>query len=62
VKEATWKKGKRVIKGRWTYNPTSDIFAIEVDVKNTITGESQQRFTVHDDTPEWYGWKLQRKE
>ncbi len=61
MREATWTKGKRTIKGRYNYNQASDTFTIEVDIKDTLTGEDCRHFTVYEDTPEWYGWKLKKR-
>jgi hypothetical protein len=56
--EATWRKGKKVLRGRWYYYLPSDIFLIEIDKRDIVTGSSTQRFSVAADTPEWNGWKL----
>jgi len=57
VTEATWSKGKKVLRGRWYYYLPSNIFLIEID-KRDIT----QLFRVCGDTPEWNGWKLVKDE
>ena len=59
MREATWTKGQRTIKGWYSYNCARDNFTVEIDVKDTLTGADTRRFTVYDDTPEWNGWKLQ---
>ncbi len=60
VTKAVWKKGKRIIEGWYSYNRAAENFSIVVKIRDTLTGESERRFTVYDDTPEWNGWKLQR--
>jgi hypothetical protein len=60
MREAVWTKGKRTVKGRYSYNRAGDFFYVEVDMKDPLTGSNHRSFTVYDDTPEWNGWKLQR--
>ena len=60
MREATWKKGKRTIKGWYSYNYAANSFNITVRVRDTLTGDSERDLIVYGDTPEWNGWKLQR--
>lgn len=58
---ATWRKGKRTLNGFWEY-VGSDRFRILIPLKrrDPITGESERRFSICGDTPEWNGWRLLR--
>lgn len=60
--EATWRKGKQVLRGRWCWHKPSDSFTVEIDKRDAFTGASTRTFMVCGDTPEWYGWKLVREE
>lgn len=59
--EATWQKGKRIIKGRWQYYRPSDKFFIEIDKADGVSGSRTRNFEVYGDTPEWNGWKRVKK-
>ena len=56
-KKATWINGKRTVTGHWKYYWPSDVFIINLDSIDKITGE-KKRLMVHNDTPEWGNWKL----
>lgn len=58
AKEATWKNGRKRIKGRWYYNWAADRFFIQLDVKDRITSSSVKEFSVSGEHPEWGNWKL----
>lgn len=61
MKEATWQKGKKTIKGRWKYYRPSDVFVIEIGKRNPITGDRRQIIKVYgSEEPEWNGWRLVR--
>lgn len=55
-KEATWQNGARVVTGRWCYNWSADVFHIQLNSKDRVTG-LRRSFTVTGDTPEWGNWK-----
>jgi len=55
--DAKWTNGKRTITGEYRYNWNSNCFTIILDKKNRYTGE-RERFTIHEDEPEWDNWKL----
>ena len=60
MNDATWRKGKKTIKGRWSYHWASDTFLIALSGKDPETGLRRQPFQVHGDSPEFCGWKLVR--
>lgn len=57
--EAVWVNGKRRVTGRWRYNWASDLFHIELDQRDRVTG-STRCFTAGGDVPEWGNWKRVR--
>lgn len=59
--EATWVNGKKRVSGRWSYYRPSDVFVIELDQRDRITGSRSKIFTTHNDTPEWGNWKILKK-
>jgi hypothetical protein len=60
MNKATWKKGKKRIKGVWEYYWPGDYFNITLFKKDNITGETEKTFRCDNDTPEWGNWKLVR--
>jgi hypothetical protein len=52
--DATWVRKDKRIHGSWTYNWAGDFFIVEY-------GRQERRIRVFGDTPEWDGWKLERK-
>jgi hypothetical protein len=60
--EATWIKGKQVLRGRWCWHERSESFTVEIDKRDAFTGAATRSFMVVGKTPEWYGWKLMRDE
>ena len=57
MRRASWKKGKKVITGRYDYDCGGDLFLIELDCVSGITGE-QITTKVRGETPEFNNWKL----
>ena len=55
-KKATWKNGKKKVKGSWYYNWAGDFFVITLDSRDPITGQPRQ-FLVYGESPEWGNWK-----
>ena len=52
--DATWTRRDKRIQGSWMYNWAGDFFIVEY-------GRQKRRIRVYGDTPEWGGWKLERK-
>lgn len=58
---ATWVKGKKKIKGYWTYSKFKNVFYINIFKKCPITGQSIN-LEIKGDTPEFNGWCLDKQE
>jgi len=54
---ACWHNGKRVVRGSWNYNWSSDRFSISLRDR---AGTRNMDFTTCNDHPEWGDWKLIR--
>jgi hypothetical protein len=59
MKEAVWTNGKRRVTGRWEYLWQSDRFRIELDQRDSTTGQPK-RFTVTGESPEWGNWRREQ--
>jgi hypothetical protein len=55
--KATWKKRGKKIKGSYYYCWSRDIFYVQLDKVEPITGQLIKT-EVFGDSPEWSGWKL----
>lgn len=60
--KATWKKGRKTIKGHWYYRWAADRFVIWLDGKDHDTGLTREPFVIAGDHPEFGGWKLIKSE
>ena len=58
---AIWIKGKKRIKGVWSYSWNKDAFIINIFKRCPISGQAIE-FRIHGDTPEFNGWKLEKKD
>lgn len=58
VNQATWKKGKKRVTGKWHYQWCADVFWVHLDGKDPVTGLRRVPFSVYGDEPEFKGWKL----
>lgn len=58
--DGKWKKGKKIITGRWFYDWADKVFYINLNSKDPITGE-KRKVKVFGDHPEFNGWKLVRE-
>lgn len=55
---ATWTNGKHKVSGLWRYIWSSDVFVIDLDTKDRITGVGK-RVVVRGERPEWGNWKME---
>jgi hypothetical protein len=61
MKRGVWKKGKKLLRGWYSYNWGADRFCIVLERRDPVTGQ-ERRILVGGDEPEWNGWKLLEKE
>lgn len=57
IKQASWKKGKKIITGIWRWNWASQRFIIQLDKKCKISGNTIIIET-SGEHPNFNGWKL----
>jgi hypothetical protein len=58
VKNGTWKKGDKLISGKWWYNYGADCFYVHFDGYDPETGLGRQPVAVHGESPNVGGWQL----
>jgi hypothetical protein len=59
-KKGVWKKGTQIEIGQWRWVWHEQKFYIHLDSKDPVTGLHRE-ITTSGDSPEWFGWKLQKE-
>jgi hypothetical protein len=55
--KGTWEKNGETIKGSWYYDWAGDVFVINLDSQDPITGQ-RRKVKAYGEHPEFNGWKL----